>query len=351
MFWATIQDGPLFYFNSWFVFGLLLALGLGAAAAAVQLAAAWFPRAARTPWPALALVALAAGLFTAQAGRFRATTGDDEASRNLNRSVGLALAEDGAAGQGRLKYLAFASPNAWEDAAGVALELARRGESFRVGAGWGIVFGADTAPANPREGLAKTDDLRIWRILPPALDPEAATRRPLFHGNGLRLEPFPVDPAVGTAITFGGPQPNAAAYLLTGWSDPAPGDAFTMSEQPLGSLAFRAVPVPETGAEEVVEIAVDAFPILTPGRVESQRLALHLNGQPLGEWTVRRDDGEPIRVRIPAARWNTAAAGAGAALLEFRFPDAASPVRLGVGGDPRELAFGFRAVRFALVNR
>ena len=107
-------------------------------------------------------------------------------------------------------------------------------------------------------------------------------------------------------------------------------------------MVFQAVPTPTPGTD--VSMVVDAFPALTPGRVDAQRLELTFNDQPLGEWSVRED--APTRVRIPAAVWNAHPD----ALLRWRFPDAVSPASLGHGGDTRQIAFGFRSVRFEVAT-
>ena len=342
-YWATKQDGDLLYFNSWFFYGLLLAAGLGAAAVAVRAFAAGFPRAARTPWPALGLCVIAAGLFAAHTSRFRPDWGDSAAARSTHASVTSALADD-AEGRDKTKFLAF-SHDAWGHAIGVALDLERRGEPWRVPPGWAIMFGPAHAPAGGLVGaLNSPGGVRVWRVLLRSTDPAAPSpRRPLPDGGDLRPESPTLDPAAGdgagTSLLFSGPHPDADPYLLTGWSSPTAGDPFTWSELPEGRMAFRPVPVP---ADRAVEVVIDAFPALTPGRVEAQRLELLFNDQPVGSWTVSTD--APLQAIIPAAAWNARPE----AQLRWRFPDAISPLRLGRGGDPREIGFGFRAVRFTV---
>ncbi len=345
--WATEQDGALLYFNSWFVYGLLLVVGLGAAAAAVRGLTATFPRLARTPWPALVLAVLVAGLFAVKAERFRARSGDDVPSRNIVASVDAALAGD-ADGRSRPRYLAFPH-DAWEDAVAIALELERRGEPWQVHPGWALIFGRGHALAGVPPAALRSPaggGLRVWHVTPRSPDPDAPpARHPLFQGGDLRTEPPVVNPAadggVGTTLAFCGPRPNAADYLLGGWSGPTPGDSYTWSERTEGLMAFHAVPVP---TDQTVEVTIDAFPAITPGKVDAQRLELSLGDQSLGAETVRTD--EPTRVNIPAAVWNAHPE----AVLVWRFPDATSPARLGRGDDRRELAFGFRKVTFALAR-
>lgn len=342
-YWATKQDGDLLYFNSWFFYGLLLAVGLGAALAAVRAFAAWFPRAARSPWPALGLCALAAGLFAHYAARFRTDWNDSATARSTHRSVGSALADD-AANRGRTKYLAF-SHDAWGDAVATALDLERRGEPWQVSPEWAVMFGRAHAPAGGLPaGLSSPGGVRVWRVTLRSNDPAATPpRHRLPDGGDLQTEPPALDPAAGggagTSLLFSGPHPDADPYLLTGWSSPTAGDPYTWSELPEGRMAFRPVPVP---ADKAVAVVVDAFPALTPGRVDAQRLELLFNDQPVANWTVTED--APLRALIPAAAWNARPE----AQLRWRFPDAISPRRLGQGDDPREIAFGFRGVTFTL---
>lgn len=182
--WARTQNGPMFYFNSWFFFGVLLALALLAAASLADLAARVLPRWADARLPPAALLLATAAVFAVRADRFRARDGGDEPARNLSRSVEAALAED-PAGRGKTKFLTFGGGDAWEDAVGVALQLARRGEPFRAPAGAALLFGRENSPADPLQGL-KPADLRVWRIVPSALDPDAASPHALNQGDDAR---------------------------------------------------------------------------------------------------------------------------------------------------------------------
>ena len=104
--WGRIQDGDMFYFNSWFTYGVYAALALLAAGALsdlVELAAAR----ARRPrlWTALAAVlcvAVTVGFLSRRTGRYHESEYDNEQSRNTARTVDAILAARPAAPRAKL---------------------------------------------------------------------------------------------------------------------------------------------------------------------------------------------------------------------------------------------------------
>ena len=134
--WGHIQDGQMFYFNSWFTYGIYFALMLLAAGAVsdiVELAAAR----ERRPWLWTTLAAVLCGLATVgilsrRIGRYREIELDNEDSRNAARTVHATLAARPDAP--RTKLLVFQQDH-WESAVAVALLLTREGVSLRGPAG------------------------------------------------------------------------------------------------------------------------------------------------------------------------------------------------------------------------
>lgn len=343
LFWGHIQDGPLFYFNAWFNYAILLVLALLAAGAAADLLETVTRRAAR-PWlwrggvaalcavPAVVLVHRHAGQYLLQA---------DERIRAYTRTV-LAVLDQEPAGTPPAKLLLFPD-DALSVALGLAETLTRAGRPVRVLPEWGFVFGRNYVLGDQHEYeermAAGEASFEVWHLVPDAL---VAAGQPGSNALGgphtLVRGGMPVDPAAGFAINVAGADPNSPGFVGKGLSVPAAGEP-AWTDEKRAWLQFRAQPVP---AGFSVEVAFDCQPFLVPGKCDVQRVGLSYNGVDLG--TLRlTDPGVPsVRFVISGSLWNKHPSG----LLVMDLPDAVSPKETTGTEDTRPLALLIRSVKF-----
>jgi lysophospholipase L1-like esterase len=126
-------------------------------------------------------------------------------------------------------------------------------------------------------------------------------------------------------------QSAASPFLGEGWSRIE--GAYRWTE---GSAAEIFFSLPSAS---LARLRVRLHPFLVPGRLDSQRVAVSLNGAPL----------RTLRLTIPDARDHDLDLPASAVRLEnvlrFDLPDAASPKSLGASEDPRVLAVAVETVK------
>ncbi len=248
--WGHIQDGEMFYFNSWFTYGIYLTLALLAAGAISDLVELATAR-GRRPWLWTTLAAVlcmvaTVGFLTRRIGRYRETEYDNEQSRNAARTVNATLAARPDAP--RTKLLVFQQTH-WEVAAAVAILLTREGYPCVVAPTWNVLFGDDHAPANFfadwKTGTGGKTPVDVWHVVSAeTIDPAWAARYPLLQGCALLPGLPPAGPgrrptrwscsvgrvttAAATCSTDGPsrmatcPRPGAAARLPCSASRPNP---------------------------------------------------------------------------------------------------------------------------------
>jgi len=149
-------------------------------------------------------------------------------------------------------------------------------------------------------------------------------------GLGERGRPLqtaaPPDPArysalpVDRRIEFG--TTAADRYLGAGWSRPE--GSFRWTEGPRAEVVFS---VDVAGP---AELRLRLRPFLAPGRLDRQPITLRLNGTPVADWTLERAEVRTLPLAPSALRPEN--------VLELELPGAASPARLGLSRDARELA-------------
>jgi hypothetical protein len=182
----------------------------------------------------------------------------------------------------------------------------------------------DEHVANVTETLAK-HTTAFWKIRSPAVAGQ----------DWVSYTPPSVNPA-GSEISFSGPEPNAKAYVISGW-DISPGP-FSWSTGNSGLLYFTAVP-----ATAAVEVEFEVFPeeFSAP---KTQRISISFNDTPLQSFQVSQRS--VLKLRIPSEKWNSRSV----ALMAFQFPDGVSPSAAGVSADPRILGCGFIRINFHLAQ-
>ena len=349
LFWGQIQDGPMYYFNAWFDYSIWFVLALLAAGALADALAAVLARAERPLiWKTL-VVTLCAGAAvvtcTRYPGTYRATVFDNEESRQQERVIDDALANE-PAGTERPKLLVFPH-EAWDTATGVALAIARHGRAASVLPYWEFMFGHDHALGDAEKyvsGPVETNPpYEVWHLVPRTLAPEAHTERSLLHNYVLVRGGLPIDPSREFRLTTTGENPNYQGYFVSGWTTAKGYDA-SWSRDKLTWMQFKPVPVPDG---QDVEIVFDYSPYLVPGKRNAQRVEAYFNGLSLGSLQVTTEEGGPNRFTIPETSWNKYAS----AWLVLKFPDAITP-REAVGEDSDDpLAFKVKTITFSTTRR
>ncbi|MEO8434565.1 MAG: hypothetical protein ABI596_06695 [Pyrinomonadaceae bacterium] len=220
-------------------------------------------------------------------------------------------------------YVARQSPQAWQRFRELKLVYDQGGSQFcqRVAAmGFQniiITAGEVVAPLELSRCSIRVIDLRT--------DP-AWTRS--FPGGSKSDEPrFPVY-TFGTRLNFGiaggaSHGPANEDYLWYGWSGREPISRWT--ERGVTTITFGLAKV------EPATLRLRLAPFLAPGKLESQRLNVHLNGQPVASLTLTNRSPEDIEIALPAEALRKEN------VLAFHLPDAASPDSLNVSGDMRLL--------------
>ena len=354
----------MYYYNSWFNFGLLYFAAL--VAMAVLCSRRWpMPTAWRIPagmlpsgWTQWTSRAAGAGtvILAGYLSAPRLTIHDQygvDGNRGMHASIKRALAFSNAAHPGAYKMVTM-PVKAWAEGVVVVLQLARAGEPFAVPQDWEVTFGK-----NHGWGALRQQDLSRgvcpWYIMPPGDSrPGVAADGPTFPLRdevSLTFTPPALNLAtVGQSAEWDfGPQGNASSYLLDGWSESEPTGRW--SKQARALLCFR--PQPVNGS--AVEVSLTVLPFvapLAPGPIHRQRMAVFFNGVPLGAPLELTWLGT-VKLPIPAVRWNAAATGSDPlGALEFAFPDAVSPASLDPTGrnlDTRRLGVHFYKAQLRVV--
>jgi hypothetical protein len=164
--WGSIQEGPMFYYNALFNFGIYYAWLL-----VVALSAAVWIESRLSGWPArtriiglIALIFLAAGAFIRERRHFRATPDPNE-NRFFAAAVERALVLD----PGQPKFLNFDWQGGGQTTR-VALYLERKGVRWWVREDWPLLFGEERIIRDGKPGQ-------------PVPNPESSFWRVVWHSN------------------------------------------------------------------------------------------------------------------------------------------------------------------------
>lgn len=354
LYWGTIQDGRMYYYNAWFNFGLYGALGLGALAATLSLADRVRPGPFASRWPRFAAWAAALAVCVSLAGPLRIHDAEPEANAAMHAGILRIIAAYGSPEKrDTTKILRFGTW-CWDGVIALALQLQRDGYQYVVPDQWGFIFDERKTWSVYERQTAHPPAERWFIDAVPVSDPSlkmvsfsilhnvCKTPETLAATSELPvLDPTGATGATGIAFRIGG---NSLGSLVGGWAGEELWGRWT--ETTTSVLGFRPAPC---GAEGV-ELTLDVEPFVMPQKgLERQRLRVLFNGQPLGEeQEVTRGTG-PLILHVPAERWNDAANASGpGAVLEMQLPDAAAPHELDPSNaDRRVLALHFAALKVA----
>lgn len=306
--WGMAQADGVHHYNGFFfdgLFGFALLLDVALLVRAVD------GRAAR--WLRIGAFA-AAALVAAWAWRVRPVAEED---RGLSIRAGVAAALAGEADR-RPKLLVF-DYDAWPVAAGVAIELVRRGVDVRVDPWWTFMF-----HRQHDRGARPAEDFDVWCIAP-----GEANAIPLTRNLALLRAPAALAP-VGATVTFGAGG-NAFRYVVTGVEA---GERAREGRLNARDVRLRFAPMTATADVRLVFDAALADPTRGPMPAE-----VFFEGESLGR--IALDATGRAAIVVPAARWNAARTAA----LELRFPAAFSERRALRPDYEAWRSWGLRAVR------
>lgn len=316
--WGTLQTGPLYNFNSHFNFGLLFV--------PLILLALLIAERKRLVVSALASSCYVLTALVIFVGAARSWHFDSEFGNVSSNLVKVKEVKETAAGSlpGPI-FLSFGHDK-WPLVVGVAVELRRLGFSYAVPAEEALIFGRKNVRTISQ--AVTTDHLTVWDFAP-RLGPTKG-----FVGPGnlfASVLPSVIEP-VETQIRFCGEDLDAGQFAMWGWALST--GPYSWSVGPSAVMYVRP-----SSTNHDVEMLVNAFPF-TPPELPAQRLTVRFNETQLTEEQQTGVAG--LRFVVPRDLWNRSKA----ATITFEFPDAASPLALGVSADPRELGYGFKSVQF-----
>jgi len=171
--------------------------------------------------------------------------------------------------------------------------------------------------------------------LPDASSPleQGASRDPRKHA--IALKGLVIEKAVpyqfNTPILFG-ERGNYVNYPHEGLSYPENDYVWTSGQE-----AKFYLPV-VSGDVSDLKLMVKAFPFLAEGKLKEQTVRVSAGGIQFGTWVVNKEGVFECLVPRGAIRDDML-------ILSFELPNAASPAKLGVSGDQRELAFAMKEIK------
>lgn len=286
--WGTLQNGPMYNFNSFFNFGLIFILLVLVAAVLCEAIPA---KASRTGSIGLGLIGLLLFVPVTRGWRLAWNLAGNLPGISHAPTLSSGLASAAQADGARTKFLVF--PNGdWPRATGVALALERLGYNYAISPEWAFMFGRDHA--RPLAEAVNAEDLAVWKFTAPA-----ASLTGVMLNDGAFISTFgvPLDSG-GAEIRFGGPEANAARYVMAGW-DLAEDKAGQMTED-LGVLQFRPVQTAKDVECSIWLRSEDSAPASEP-----PALSVRFNSLDLAR--VQGDALGKLTFRIPRESWNRSA--------------------------------------------
>ncbi|UCF35393.1 MAG: sulfatase-like hydrolase/transferase [Acidobacteriota bacterium] len=136
---------------------------------------------------------------------------------------------------------------------------------------------------------------------------------------------------LGDEIQFG-LEGNGQPYLGAGWA--AQMDRYCWTKQDRATLE---IDLPPTTSDLV--LAASYIPNVSPPVLPEQRIGVLVNGERVATWNATERKKLQSRAQVPANLTEK-----GHLTIEFELPDAASPSKLGLGGDLRELGIALYTI-------
>jgi len=313
--WAKRITGPLYEFNSYFVYGIVLAISV-IPVIALSLLMGRLGEDRRIVWIGWAL----AILVTTFSPSLPVFSAESVAIDNTPLSEPKHM--------GRLILLNQSMSEDWHAMTALGAWLHRAGGKFMVPQEWAYVFGWSRA-FDVVKARDASNDLEIWEPgnsraiwATRHFNPEAFCRISNMSSEpDLHFEPQPLAAARSacTLTVFGLGAINTEPYTWT--STPS------IFVQLRGHHALSAV-----------ILRLQAIPYLGNGRLERQRVIVRVNGSEVATLNYKMPGIQ--QAIIPANIWNTR----DVETIELSFPDAISPASLGGSSDTRALGIGIQGL-------
>jgi succinate dehydrogenase hydrophobic anchor subunit len=314
--WAKRITGPLFEFNAFFIYGIVL---IGACTIITTLSmmvkrkASSLILAGAGAAGTVALVALGPTLPMVTAPLMLALPQAATAQEQLP-TLPVVLNQD--------------RDDDWPATTALALWLTRNHVDFMVPPGWAYVFGWKHALDLDR-GLALSNRFEIWE---PGndlamLDKHAFDMAQFCH---ITKATHPLELG-STPISIDDARRNCALAAF-GLGKP-PQDAWGWTTSPF--VAFQFV---GKKTEHPVRLIFDVMPFTVPGKLQEQIVRVLVNGSPVGEATIK--EGRMLSFSVPSSVWNASQI----VTVVLALPNAASPASLGLSIDSRVIALGFKGM-------
>lgn len=306
--WARRITGPLYEFNSYFVYGIMFVMGAATVGALMLLADRMNQdrRVVAMGW--IAVVVLTA--CSPRPSVFSATNVAVDETPSAEHSYA-----------GRFALLNQNENEDWAGMTALAIWAYRTGGNYASPRDWAYVFGWNHA-FDPTKARAAGPRMDIWEP-GKSRDPIAARR---FNPSDFcRISSSSHEPAIeGSPQPLSGPR---SACTLTAFG------LGKVNADPLTWTTSQSVFMQMRGhrVSSVATIRLLVDPYLGDGRLERQRVVIRVNGNEVS--TLSYSGSGVQEARVPATIWNER----DVETIELSFPDAASPVSLGVSGDPRIL--------------
>jgi hypothetical protein len=184
-------------------------------------------------------------------------------------------------------------------------------------------------------------DLELAQCSLPVIDLRAQGSRLPGHPNFIirqaSEEPveFPLSPA-RTRLDFSNEA--AARYLWYGWSSREGVGRWT--DRAKAALVFSLNPARNENIQikqpQTIKLRIFGGPFLAPGKLEAQRVMVELNDTSIAQWRLTSSAPTEHTIEIPASLLREKN------VLVFRFPDAVSPISLGLSDDWRLLGLNIQ---------
>lgn len=125
---------------------------------------------------------------------------------------------------------------------------------------------------------------------------------------------------------------NIRDYAVSGWALGENSPDFSWTEAAEARLQFNA-----QSTSALLNLHISGFPFLADGRIDCQRVWVHLNGMYCGIFSVNDNFEQVMQIR---GSWLEPKNN----FLTLTLPYAKSPAQLGMGEDRRILGLGIRSV-------
>src|SRR5882724_8839306 len=236
--------------------------------------------------------------------------------------------------------LGIISIRAWREPRSYQAFTETQAKSLRYTKGWaevllGVILLGASMFINARGAIS----LDTWKWSQPSTDQQLRAllwdwRHPQFLAGLQRPAPPTEFPIVQPPAVIDFTRPEAGKYLWYGWSGPEKDLRWSDGREATVIFALNV--------SKDMWLDVKLAPFLGAPRLLEQRIVIDLNSQPLEALSLRDGEIKSFSIRLPKnilAERN---------VVTFKFPDAASPVSLGVGTDDRLLGVRVESMQFRL---